>query len=87
MKPEQISQHLKELAEKLGIKVSEQNFTGSPIPVKSGYCKVKDQDWFILDKNLPLNKKNRILASFLNRFPTENLYVVPKVREFLEWNR
>lgn len=87
MKPEQIFQHLHELAEKLDIKISEQNFSAAGIPVKSGYCKVKGQQRFILDKHLPLYKKNRILAAFLSRYPIEDMYVVPKIREFLESNK
>lgn len=84
MKPEQIFQHLKELAEKLDIMVSEQSFATASIPVKSGYCRVRGQQRFIIDKHLTLHKKNAILAKFLSRFAIENIYVLPKVREFLE---
>jgi hypothetical protein len=84
MKPEQIFQHLKELAEKLDIRVSEQSFATASIPVKSGYCRVRGQQHFIIDKHLTLHKKNKILATFLSRLTIENIYVVPKVREFLE---
>jgi hypothetical protein len=84
MKPEQIFQQLKELAEKFDITVSEQSFASASVPVKSGYCKVKGRQRFILDKQLTVHKKNKILATFLNRYSFEDIYVVPKVREFLE---
>ncbi|MFH0729973.1 MAG: hypothetical protein V2B19_26980 [Pseudomonadota bacterium] len=84
MKPEQIFQQLKDLAEKLDIKVSEQSFASASIPVKSGYCKVRGQHRFIIDKKLTFYKKNKILATFLSRYPMEEIYVVPKIREFLE---
>jgi hypothetical protein len=84
MKPEQIFLHLTELAEKLDISVSEQSFTSANIPVKSGYCKVKGQQRFIIDKHLTLHKKNKLLATFLSRFALDDIYVVPKVREFLD---
>lgn len=87
MKPEQIFQQLKELAEKLDIIVSEQNFASASIPVKSGYCKVKGQQRFIMDKHLTLYKKNKILATFLSRYSIEDIYVVPKIREFLEGHK
>jgi hypothetical protein len=84
MKPEQIFQHLKELADKMDIMVSEQNLSTVDVPVKSGYCKVKGRQRFIIDKHLTLYKKNKILATFLSRYPIEDIYVAPKVREFLE---
>ena len=87
MKPEQMVEHLKELAEKLGIDVSEQNFATAGVPVRSGYCKVKEQQRFIIDKHLTPQKKAKLLAAFLSRCPIENIFVLPKVREFLESNK
>jgi len=49
MKPEQIYQELKDLAEKLEITVSEQNLRTAGIKVKSGLCKVKGKNMFIMD--------------------------------------
>ena len=88
MKPEKLYQELKDLGEKIGIHVSEQNFritTG--IRVKSGFCKVKDQDHCIIDKHLKLNKKIEILAECLNENAAEaieGLFMVPAVREYME---
>jgi hypothetical protein len=83
MKPQQRLQALKELAEKFGITVSEQNFRVSGVPVKSGLCRVKEQDMFILDKHLSVHRKIDALADCLSRFPHESFYVVPAVREIL----
>ena len=84
MNPEQIYQQLKELAEKLDIQVSEQNFKKTGIPVKSGFCKVKDRQRFIIDKNLSVSQKNQLLASFLNRFQLDNMFILPKIRDYIE---
>jgi hypothetical protein len=84
MKPEQIYQELKDLAEKLEISVSEQNLRTTGIKVKSGLCKVKGQDLFIMDKHKSIHKKIDILASQLAKFPHEDLYVMPAIRELLE---
>ncbi len=84
MKPEQIYQELKDLAEKLNITVSEQNLRISGIRVKSGLCKVKGKDMFILDKNKSIYKKNKILSACLSKMPHENIYIVPAVREWLQ---
>jgi hypothetical protein len=83
MKPEQIYQELKDLAEKLAVTVSEQNLRTAGIKVKSGLCKVKGKDMFIMDKHQSIYKKIRILAAQLARMPHENVYIMPAVRETL----
>ncbi len=84
MKPEQIYQELKDLAEKLEITVSEQNLRTAGIKVKSGLCKVKGKNLFIMDKHKSIHKKIDTLASQLAIFPHEDLYVMPAIREILE---
>ena len=83
MKPEQTYQDLKELAEKLGVVVSEQNFRSTGIKAKSGLCKVKGKTNIIIDKQLSLQDKNEVLASCLSKLPHENIFMVPALREFL----
>ena len=84
MKPEQIYQELKDLADKLGITVSEQNLRIAGIKVKSGLCKVKGKNLFIMDKHKSIHKKIDALAFQLAEFPHEDLYVIPAIRELLE---
>ncbi len=84
MRPEQIYQELKDLAEKLDVTVSEQNFRTSGIPVKSGFCIIKGKMHCIIDKNINLHKKVGVLAETLAGFPHENLYLVPAVRDILK---
>jgi hypothetical protein len=84
MKPEQLYRELKDLAEKLGIVVSEQNFRPTGIAVRSGYCKVQGKDHCIIDKHLRLNQKVDVLAECLSALPTDSIYIVPAVREFLD---
>ena len=84
MKPEQIYQELKDLAEKLEVSVSEQNLRTTGLKVKSGLCKVKGQNLFIMDKHKSIHKKIDILASQLAKLPHEDLYIMPAIRELLE---
>ena len=84
MKPVQLYQDMIEIAEKLGVDVSEQNFRNTRIKVKSGLCKVKGKKLFIIDKNRSIHKKNEILASFLSKMPHEDVYVIPAVRELIK---
>ena len=83
MKPEQIYQELKDLAEKLAVTVSEQNLRTAGIKVKSGLCKVRGQDLFVMDKHQSIHKKIRILAAQLADMPHDDVYVIPAVREML----
>jgi hypothetical protein len=84
MKPEQIYQELKDLAEKLGVTVSEQSFRASGIPVKSGFCLIKGEMHCIIDKNITLYKKTVILAESLFDLPHETMFVVPAVRDLIQ---
>jgi hypothetical protein len=84
MKPDQLYQELKDLAERMQITVSEQNLKTSGVKVKSGFCSVKGQNLFIMDKNKSVHKKIRILAAQLATLPHEDLYIIPAVRDLLE---
>ena len=83
VKPEQIYRHLKELAEKMNITVCEQSFRHAGIHVRSGLCKIKGKDCFIMDKDLPVRKKTTILAECLSRLPHEEIYILPVIRDLL----
>lgn len=84
MKADQLLDELKLLAEKLGIEVSEQNFRTAGIAVKSGFCKVKGNNHFLIDKHLKLSKKVEVLAEYLAQLPMETVFMVPALREYLE---
>jgi hypothetical protein len=84
MKPTQLYQHLQETAEKLGIRVSEQNLRTTGVNARSGLCRVKGESIFIMDKNLPVRQKTEILADCLRQMPLEDVYLVPAVRNYLE---
>lgn len=83
MKPEKIYQELKDLAEKLGVAVEEHNFRNTGIRAKSGACIVHGKHLVIIDKHKPLVKKIGVLASALSKFPHDDVYLVPAVREMI----
>ena len=84
MKPEQLYTHLKELSEKIGITVAEHSFRQTGIKAKSGLCKVKGEQMFILNKHLSVYQKNKQLLACLKEMPYKNIYVLPAIRERLE---
>jgi ABC-type enterochelin transport system substrate-binding protein len=83
MKSEQIYQELRDLAEKLAVTVTEQNLRTAGIKVKSGLCKVKGKELFIMDKHKSIHKKIKVLAAQLAGMPHEDVFVIPAVREML----
>lgn len=84
MKPENIYQALKDLAEKLDIGVSEQNLRKTGIHVNSGLCKVKGEWVFVMDKHETIHNKIELLAACLGGMPTDDIYVVPAIREIIQ---
>lgn len=86
MKQEQIYQELKDLAQKLGIIVVEKSFRnlGMGINVRSGFCRVKNENKFLMDKHKTLQRKIGILAAELNSYDLSNIYILPAIREILE---
>ena len=80
MKPEQIYQDLKDLADNLKVAVSEQSFRASGFPVKSGFCLIKGKMHCIIDRNINLQSKIKVLAKCLANLDHENIYVKPEVR-------
>ncbi len=83
MKADRLYQELKDLAEKLEIEVTEQNFRATGVKAVSGLCKVKGKTLFLIDKHKSLHKKIQILSEFLGAMPCGEIYMLPAVREHL----
>lgn len=84
MKQEQLYQELQEIARKLGVEVKEKSFRNLGITVRSGFCRIKTENRFLMDKHKPLPQKVAILATELNHYDLDSVYIVPAVREALE---
>lgn len=84
MNAEQLYHDLKELAERLGVSVMEHNFRKTGIKVKSGLCKVKGKEIFIMNKHKSIHDKNEILLSCISKMAHEDIYIVPYLREMLK---
>jgi hypothetical protein len=87
MKSDKLFQELLNITEKLNVTVKEQNLRKSGINIKSGLCKIKGKDFFILDKHLAINKKIELLADFINKQDLDDIYIVPMVRDYLDKNK
>ncbi len=83
MQSDKVLIELKELAEKIGIKVTEQVLKSPGIHVRSGLCKVEGKDRFILDKKLKLGDKVELLADCLCLQDTSGVFLIPQIRDLL----
>jgi hypothetical protein len=83
MNADRLYQELKDLSERLGIEVSEQNFRATGIKARSGYCVVKGTPMFLIDKNKRLHQRIRILSEFLGERVAEDVFMVPALRRHL----
>jgi hypothetical protein len=83
MKPADLYQQLQEIASKLGITVSEQNLRVTGVNAKSGLCRVKGQQVFIMDKHLTTREKVETLSECLRQLPLEDIYLMPALRKYL----
>jgi len=83
VKADRLYQELKDLAEKLGIEVTEQNFRATGVNAVSGPCKVKGKSLFLIDKHKSVLKRIDILSEYLGGLPCGDVYMLPAVREHL----
>lgn len=83
MKAEKLYEQLKDVAQRLGISVSEHNLRKAGVTTQSGYCRIKGAPHYIMDKHLSIHRKNRLLAACLKGMAPEGVYMLPAVRDFL----
>ncbi len=84
MHPEQVYQHLENLAEQLGISIRYEDLCDSQAGAKSGLCKVRGRHFYIMDTSNTLAERIRLLTQCLGRLDLEGVYVLPVIRELLQ---
>jgi len=83
MDPEKTYQYLEELAEKAGISIRYEALTGAEYGVRSGLCRIKGKNIYIMDTSQDLPERIAALSKCLANMDLEGIYVVPAVREML----
>lgn len=82
---EQLCDELKTLAERLGVKVREENLLREAgYHTRSGMCRVKGEDVLFVDRTLPAGDRVEILVEELSRRDLQGIYVSPALRRLLE---
>ncbi len=76
-------QYLESIAGQLEIIVRYENLSDDEISVQSGGCRLLEHNLVIIDSRYPTDERARILARELAKFPLEDLFILPRVREFI----
>jgi hypothetical protein len=82
---EQLCDELKTLAERLGVKVREENLLREAgYHTRSGMCRVKGEDVLFVDRTLSAGDRVEVLVEELSRRDLQGIYVSPALRRLLE---
>jgi hypothetical protein len=83
-KAEAIFQELKELATRLGVEVREEKLLREVgYQVRSGACRVHEQDLVLIDRELPVANRLEVLLDVLSGRDLGDVYVSPELRRIL----
>jgi hypothetical protein len=75
---------LTDLAHRLGIAVVVRDLSDDDFSTPGGLCRVGEAWRIILHRRLSAGEKNQALAAALGRFDLETVYIVPRLRGFIE---
>jgi hypothetical protein len=76
-------QHLESIAQQLEIEIRYENLSDDEISVHSGGCKVLGHHFVLIDSHCSPFERAQILARELARYELEDLYILPRIREFI----
>ena len=76
-------QQLEDLAARLEIEVRYENLADDELSVQSGGCKILGRHLIFLDPRCSLGARARILARELSKCNLEEVYLLPRLREFI----
>jgi hypothetical protein len=77
-------QHLTDLAARLGIEVRCESLADDELSIQSGGCKALGKSLILIEKLRPPREQAQILARELSKRDLEDLYLLPRVREFID---
>lgn len=84
MQSRQVLEYLEDLAEKLGIEIVDEKLGDPEFSIKGGLCKVKGTFKIYVDRSKSSEDQIAILSRALSFFDTEEMYLLPYIREILD---
>jgi hypothetical protein len=84
MKPQEVMEHLEDLAEALGVEIVYEKLRNEEFRVEGGLCRIKGRYKIFVDRAENVENQIWVLAKALSFLDTEEIYVLPHVRGLLE---
>jgi hypothetical protein len=84
MNEESLLNQLKELAEKIGISVRDENIDLEESSSSGGLCRVEGKYILILNARAAIKEKNQVMIKALQQFDCTGMYIKPAIRELLD---
>jgi hypothetical protein len=76
-------QHLEGIARQLEIEIRYESLLDDDVSVHSGGCQVRGRHLILIDPSRSTLERARVLARELAKFELEDLYILPRIREFI----
>jgi len=76
-------QHLEGIARQLEIEVRYESLFDEEVSVRSGGCQVRGRNLILIDSCRSTFERARVLARELAKYELEDLYILPRIREFI----
>jgi hypothetical protein len=76
-------QHLESIARQLEVEIRYESLSNDEVSVHSGGCQVQGRRLILIDSCRSPLERARVLARELAKFELEDLYILPRVREFI----
>ena len=84
MKNYNVLGYLEDLAFRLGIEIVYEKMGKPDFSIEGGLCRVKGVYKIFINPSVPLDIQIEILARALSSFQTDELYLLPRIREILK---
>ena len=75
---------LKDTAQKLSIEILFADLSDPEIPTQSGYCKIRGEDWIVVDQRLSPQRQIEVILNIFQQFDWDDVYIASWIRERLE---
>lgn len=86
MKPDQLYEELEQILVKLGVEIREDPIDEG-VNSRGGLCSIKGRRLLIVNRNLAISEKNKLIMQSLQSFDLESIYLKPYVRDIIEQKR
>jgi hypothetical protein len=84
MDARRVLDQLEDLAETLGVEVVYERLAEEDLRPKGGLCRVRGQPKVFVDQSESIERRIEILARALSSFNTEDIFLLPQIREILD---